>query len=138
MVRVLHHLPDPERARIVKPGGYAIIETANAKHAVNRVRYWRSGQKIPLMPVDIRSEANRRNGSIPFVNHHPAAVARQLAACGLQVERVLSVSNLRQPALKRIMPQRLMLAAEYVMQVPCAPLAFGPSLFFMARRQVPR
>lgn len=143
MVRVLHHLPDPERelseiARIVKPGGYAIIEAATAKHAVNQVRYWRSGQKIPLMPVEIRSEANRRNGSIPFVNHHPAAVARQVAACGLQVERVLSVSNLRQPALKRIMPQRLMLAAEYVMQVPCAPLAFGPSLFFMARRQVPR
>jgi hypothetical protein len=51
---------------------------------------------------------------------------------------VLSVSNLRQPALKRIMPERLMLAAEYVMQVPFAPLAFGPSLFFMARRQVPR
>jgi hypothetical protein len=24
------------------------------------------------------------------------------------------------------------------MQVPFAPLAFGPSLFFMARRQVPR
>ena len=42
-------------------------------------------------------------------------------------------SNLRQPALKRIMPERLMLAAEYVMQVPFAPLAFGPSLFFMAR-----
>jgi hypothetical protein len=36
------------------------------------------------------------------------------------------------------MPERLMLAAEYVMQVPFAPLAFGPSLFFLARRQVPR
>jgi hypothetical protein len=31
------------------------------------------------------------------------------------------------------LPERLMLAAEYVMQVP-----FGPSLFFMASRQVPR
>jgi ubiquinone/menaquinone biosynthesis C-methylase UbiE len=139
MVRVLHHLPDPEQelseiARIVRPGGYAIIEAANVKHAVNRLRYWRSGQKIPSMPVDIRSEANKANDSIPFVNHHPAVVARQLAACGLLVERVLSVSNLRQPALKRIMPERLMLAAEYAMQVPFAPLSFGPSLFFMARK----
>jgi hypothetical protein len=91
-----------------------------------------------MTPVDIRSEVNRRNGSIPFVNHHPDAVAGQLAACGLQVERVLSVSNLRQPALKRIMPERLMLAAEHVMQVPPAPLAFGPSLFYMARRHVLR
>jgi len=36
------------------------------------------------------------------------------------------------------LPERLMLAAEYVMQVPFAPLAFGPSIFLMARRQVPR
>ena len=140
MVRVLHHLPDPapelaEIARIVRPGGYAIIEAANVKHAVNRVRYWRSGQKIPTTPVDIRSEENKTSENIPFVNHHPAAIARQLAACGLHVERVLSVSNLRQPALKRFMPERLMLAAEFAMQVPLAPLSFGPSLFFMARRQ---
>ena len=140
MVRVLHHLPDPARelaeiARIVRPGGYAIIEAANVKHAVNRVRYWRSGQKIPTIPVDIRSEENRTSDNIPFVNHHPAAVTRQLAACGLHVERVLSVSNLRQPALKRFMPERLMLAAEFAMQVPLAPLSFGPSLFFMTRKQ---
>jgi hypothetical protein len=31
-----------------------------------------------------------------------------------------------------------MLTAEYVMAVPFAPLAFGPSFFFMARRQVLR
>ena len=140
MVRVLHHLPDPQQelsevARIVRPGGYAIIEAANAKHAVNRLRYWRNGQKIPSLPVDIRSEANKTGGSIPFVNHHPAAVVRQLAACGLYVERVLSVSNLRQPGLKRFLPERLMLAAEYAMQVPLAPLSFGPSLFFLARKQ---
>jgi ubiquinone/menaquinone biosynthesis C-methylase UbiE len=140
MVRVLHHLPDPapeltEIARIVRPGGYAIIEAANVKHAVNRVRYWRSGQKIPTIPVDIRSAENRTSEIIPFVNHHPAAITRQLAACGLHVERVLSVSNLRQPALKRFMPERLMLAAEFAMQVPLAPLSFGPSLFFMTRKQ---
>ena len=140
MVRVLHHLPDPapelsEIARIVRPGGYAIIEAANVKHAVNRVRYWRRGQKIPTTPVDIRSAENRTSEIIPFVNHHPSAIARQLAACGLHVERVLSVSNLRQPALKRFMPERLMLAAEFAMQVPLAPLSFGPSLFFMTRKQ---
>jgi hypothetical protein len=47
---------------------------------------------------------------------------------------LLSAANLATP----FMPERLMLAAEYMMQVPFAPLAFGPRLFFMARRQVPR
>jgi SAM-dependent methyltransferase len=139
MVRVLHHLPDPvpelaQVARIVKVGGYAIIEAANVKHAVNRIRYWREGRSIPAAPVDIRSAANKLRGSIPFVNHHPATITRQLADCGLQVERVLSVSNLRQPVLKRLLPERFMLAAEYALQVPLAPLSFGPSLFFMARK----
>ncbi len=139
MVRVLHHLPHPanelaEIARILKVGGYAIIEAANVLHAVNRVRYWRNGQRIPMTPVDIRSEANRRPGIIPFVNHHPVTLTRQLAACGLRVKRVLSVSNLRHPALKRLMPERLLIAAEYALQVPFAPLRFGPSLFFMASK----
>ena len=138
MVRVLHHLAHPgnelsEIARILKVGGYAIIEAANVLHAVNRIRYWRNGQRIPLTPVDIRSEANRRPGLIPFVNH-PVTLTRQLAACGLRVKRVLSVSNLRHPALKRVMPERLMIAAEYALQVPLAPLHFGPSLFFMASK----
>ncbi len=142
MVRVLHHLPHPvhelsEISRILKVGGYAIVEAANVLHAVNRIRYWRSGQEIPMMPVDIRSEVNRRPGVIPFVNHHPVTLTRQFAACGLRVQRVLSVSNLRHPTLKLVIPERLMLAAEYALQVPLAPLCFGPSLFFMTRKSTP-
>ncbi len=142
MVRVLHHLPHPahelsEISRILKAGGYAIVEAANVLHAINRVRYWRSGQEIPMMPVDIRSEVNRRPDVIPFVNHHPATLTRQLAACGLRVQRMLSVSNLRHPTLKLAIPERLLLATEYALQVPLAPLRFGPSLFFMTRKSTP-
>ena len=139
MVRVLHHLPHPvnelsEIARILTVGGCAIIEAANVLHAVNRVRYWRNGQTIPMTPADMRSAANRRPGIIPFVNHHPVMLTRQLAACGLRVKRVLSVSNLRHPAFKRVMPERLMVAAEYALQVPLAPLRFGPSIFFLVSK----
>jgi SAM-dependent methyltransferase len=138
VIRVLHHIPDPSRVfaelrRVLVPGGLALLEVANQAHAVNRIRYWSRGRRVPREPVDIRSAANRARGSIPFVNHHPDAVAAGLAAAGLDVERRLSVSNLRSPALKRVLPARTLLGVERRVQAPLARVAFGPSLILLAR-----
>jgi SAM-dependent methyltransferase len=61
VVRVLHHLPDPEPefreiARVLKPGGTFILEFANDAHFLNRLRYGVRGKSVPKTPVDIRSE----------------------------------------------------------------------------------
>jgi SAM-dependent methyltransferase len=138
MIRVLHHLPDPAQAfaelgRVLVPGGLALVEVANQAHAVNRLRYWSRGRRVPREPVDIRSAANRERGSVPFVNHHPDAIAEGLAEAGLDVERRLSVSNLRSPALKRLLPTRTLLGVERRLQEPLARMAFGPSLMVLAR-----
>lgn len=138
MIRVLHHLPDPARAfaeirRVLIPGGLALVEVANQAHAVNRLRYWSRGRRVPREPVDIRSAANRARGSVPFVNHHPDAITEGLAEAGLDVERRLSVSNLRSPALKRLVPTRTLLGAERRLQEPLARMAFGPSLMLLVR-----
>ena len=140
MIRVLHHLPDPSRvyaeiSRILIPGGLALIEVANQAHAMNKVRYWSRGRRVPRDPVDIRSPANRERGSIPFVNHHPAAVAAGLAGVGLVVERRLSVSNLRSPRLKQVLPPPVLLAVERGLQRPLATVTFGPSLVLLARKR---
>lgn len=139
MVRVMHHLPDPtkelgEIARVLEPGGTAVIEVANVTHAANRVRYLLHGKKLPTQPVDIRSAAKRSEDSIPFVNHHPRTVIRQFAQAGLRVERTLSVSNLRNPTLKRLVPRGAMLAVENALQAPLGGVYFGPSIFFLLRR----
>ena len=139
MVRVMHHLPDPaaelrELRRVLRPGGTAIIEVANVAHAMNRVRYLARRRPIPVRPTDIRTEAARQRDGIPFVNHHPATVISQLKSAGLQVERTLSVSNLRLPALKRIVPAPALLALEGAMQERLAPVYFGPSIFLLLRR----
>ena len=78
MIRVMHHLPEPaaelaEVARILRADGYAIIEAANSAHARNRVRYQLRREQIPLSAVSIGSR-----GRIPYVNHHPDTVARQV------------------------------------------------------------
>ncbi len=139
MVRVMHHLPDPTRelaeiARILSPNGYAIIEVANYAHARNRLKYLMKGKKLPNEPTDIRSPKNRNENEIPFVNHNPETVIKQFAHAGLRVERSLSVSNLRSPLLKKIMPHSLMLALEKILQPALANSYFGPSIFFLVKK----
>lgn len=139
MIRVMHHLPDPVRefaeiSRVLSSNGWAIIEVANYAHIRNRLKHLAKGQKLPSQPIDIRSAANQRAEEIPFVNHNPNTVKRQLQAAGLQVIRTLSVSNLRSPGLKKVVPRSLMLAAERAAQKPLAPLYFGPSIFLLVRK----
>ncbi len=139
MIRVMHHLPDPsqefsEIARVLSDDGCAIIEVANYLHMRNRLRHLIKRKRMPVKPVDIRSAANKRANEIPFVNHNPATVIRQLAHAGMYVEATLSVSNLRSVRLKKIMPRELMLGAERLLQRPLANVYFGPSIFFLVRK----
>lgn len=139
MIRVMHHLPDPssefsEIHRVLSKHGYFILEIANFAHFRNRVKYLLKGKKLPTQPVDIRSRKNRRAEEIAFVNHNPRTVIKQLAHAGLKVEKTLSVSNLRSPALKKLVPSAVMLGAERVMQPTLARSYFGPSTFLLVRK----
>jgi SAM-dependent methyltransferase len=139
MIRVMHHLPDPtnefsELARVLADDGILILEVANYTHARNRVKHLLKGQKMPKEPVDIRSANHKGKEEIAFVNHNPKTVIKQLAHAGLKVDKVLSVSNLRSPGLKKIVPQSIMLSLEKIMQQPLAHTYFGPSTFFLVRK----
>jgi SAM-dependent methyltransferase len=138
MIRVMHHLPDPqvpfaELARALSDDGYLILEMANYTHFRNRLKHIAKGKRLPVEPVDIRTNKSREN-EIPFVNHNPKTVIKQLAHAGLMVEKTLSVSNLRSPGLKKVMPQALMVNIEKMLQQPLAASHFGPSIFFLVRK----
>lgn len=140
VVRVLHHLPDPmpefsEIARVLKPGGVFLLEFANNAHMLNRLRYGMKGRPIPREPVDIRTGEHRTEDEIPFVNHHPATVIRQLERAGFKIDRSLSGSNLRSPRLKKIVPQKLLLSLENVMQPTLAKAYFGPSIWLLMHKK---
>ena len=139
MIRVMHHLPDPsqelkEISRVLSDDGVFILEMANYTHGRNRLKHLLKVKAMPKEPVDIRSEKNRIEGAIPFVNHNPKTVIKQLAHAGLKVEKTLSVSNLRSPGLKKILPRGFMLSVEKVMQPLLARTYFGPSVFFLVRK----
>ena len=139
MIRVMHHLPDPtpefrELARVLAEDGYLILEVANYTHFRNHIKFILKHKKLPLEPVDIRSPKNRREDEIPFVNHNPKTVINQLSHAGLKVEKVLSVSNLRSPALKKVVPRYVMLKIENILQPKLARSFFGPSIFFLIKK----
>lgn len=136
LIRVLHHLPDPEPefaelSRILRPGGFAVVEVANSVHAVNRVKGLVRGQRLSRQAVDLRSDESRRRGSAPFFNHHPRTIQQDLSAVGLDVLQVLSVSNLRHRLVKALVPERAMLGVERAAQRRLARFHFGPSTFFL-------
>jgi len=139
MVRVMHHLPDPstefaELSRVLTDDGRIILEMANYAHGRNRIRHAVRFKKLPVDPVDILSDKNKSNDEVAFVNHNPKTVVKQLAHAGLKVERVLSVSNLRSPSLKKIVPQSAMLSVETFLQLALAKTYFGPSVFFFLKK----
>lgn len=139
MIRVMHHLPDPtkefnELARVIKDDGVIILEMANYAHGRNRIKHLVKFKRLPHEPIDIRSPENRRTEEVAFVNHNPKTVIKQLAHAGLKVDRVLSVSNLRSPALKKVVPQSVMLSAETFLQLALAKTYFGPSVFFLLKK----
>jgi ubiquinone/menaquinone biosynthesis C-methylase UbiE len=139
MIRVMHHLPDPsmefkELARVLSDNGYLILEVANYAHGRNRVKHLVKGRKLPAEPVDIRSDENKKESEIAFVNHNPKTVVKQLSHAGLKVESVLSVSNLRSPGIKKVVPQSVMLSIERLVQKPLAKTYFGPSIFFLVKK----
>ena len=139
MVRVMHHLPEPgaefaEIARVLKPGGTALIEVANYGHFKNRRRFKKEGKPLPTEPVSIRTAPADEPDAIAFVNHNVDTVVGQLAAAGLSLVDKLSVSNLRSETLKKVLPKGLLIAAEKAAQRRLAASDFGPSIFLELRK----
>jgi hypothetical protein len=135
----MHHLPDPssefkELHRVLTDDGYLVLEMANYAHGRNRLKHFLTNKQLPEEPIDIRSEANKKESEIAFVNHNPKTVVKQLAHAGLKVEKVLSVSNLRSTTLKKLLPKSIMLTFEKPLQVALAKAYFGPSVFFLIKK----
>jgi hypothetical protein len=58
-----------------------------------------------------------------------------LDEAGFEVESALSGSNLRSPALKKVLGRRPLIALEKVLQPLLAPIYFGPSLWLKLKKK---
>ncbi|MEK9200845.1 MAG: class I SAM-dependent methyltransferase [Patescibacteria group bacterium] len=139
VVRVMHHLPDPKKAfselsRIVKPGGFLILEFANSLNFKSRLHSLWTGQSILPSPIERRSNSNIRKQTIPFVNHHPDTVFKYLKTYDFTPIQTLSVSNFRYAFFKKYVSKKALLSLESFTQKVLSSLYFGPSIFILAKR----
>lgn len=133
-VRVLHHVLDlpaafEEVARVVRPGGFYVLEFANKRNLKAILRYL---------------AGRGRNGETPFsldpyefvplnVDYHPAYVRWELQVAGFMPEEELAVSHFRLPILKRLVPAETLARLDGVLQAPTAPLKLTPSVMLRTR-----
>lgn len=143
MVRVSHHIPNlcpslKEVHRILKKDGYFILEIANKIHFLARIKAFLKGDFTftkKMQPIERRSKKNIKKDLIAFSNHHPDKVIKDLKKTGFSINEIYSVSNLRNPAIKSIFPEKILLFFERLLQKPLAFCYFGPSVFILAKKE---
>lgn len=136
-IRTSHHLPTLDRtieefARVLKKNGSLIIEFPNKIHAkANLSRLFH----FNLAPLFNLQGINRsRSHQVFFYNYHPTQVQRLLVKNHFQIKKILSVSNLRHPWLKKLLPLSLLLKIENFLQPILGKVYFGPSIFILAQK----
>ena len=129
MVRVSHHLTDLDPAvesisKILVNEGVFVLEIANKWHFLNLVR------NLCRLNFSVLSESPYKIGT--FTLWSPKYVISNLEKHGFRVEEKLSVSNFRVYLLKRIIPEKILLLLENLLQKPLSYINFGPSIFIKA------
>jgi ubiquinone/menaquinone biosynthesis C-methylase UbiE len=132
MIRTLHHMADARLAlsqvrRVLQSKAIFILEFANKRNLKSILRYTFKRQSWnPFSPEPIEFAA------LNF-DFHPATVRTWLRLCQFSVERQLAVSHFRIPLLKRILPLRLMVWMDTLLQPVGNLWQLSPSVFVRNR-----
>ncbi|MFH1971769.1 MAG: methyltransferase domain-containing protein [Patescibacteria group bacterium] len=143
MIRVIHHLDSPEEVfkivnKLIKPGGYLILEFANKRHGKAVFKEMCKGNLtflLDIFPKDMRSSKSIKKKTIPFTNYHPDSIIKMLSDSGFKIIDKRSVSNIRSTRIKKSIPLNSLLKIEELLQKPLSYINFGPSIFLLARKK---
>ena len=137
MVRVTHHLEHLDKAiaelyRVLKPGGVAVIEVANKRTLPKIARFVTRRSKVN--PFDKTVANYKEIAADGFYNYHPKYVEEIFEKTGFQCEKVLSVSNFRSRALKKLFGTENLVKMEDKAQKVLAGIRFAPSIYYKLRK----
>ena len=129
MIRVIHHMADANLVlsqvrRVLTPEATFVLEHANKRNLKAIIRYamlrqvWNPFSHDPVEFVDLNFD------------FHPDHIKKTLESNQLAVKERIPVSYLRLGILKRIMPTRLMVMTDRLLQK--TGLLYSPSVFVKA------
>ena len=132
MVRVMHHVADVPAALagiavILKPGATFALEFANKRHLKAILRYLtrrQSWSPFAQQPYEF--------AALNF-DFHPTWMDARMREAGFSVNRTLAVSHFRWALLKRLLPARILAAADGAIQGVGAACKLAPSVFVRAQ-----
>lgn len=133
-VRVLHHIENVsqflrEVNRILKRDAVFVLEYANKRNLLEILRsVFGKSQMKPL------SKETAKRGEGLYFNFHPAYIREEVEKAGFKIEDKLSVSNFRAGILKKIIPLKVLLFFENILQRFLSKITFGPSIFLKLRK----
>jgi len=132
MIRTLHHMADARRAldqvrQCLQSGAVFILEFANKRNLKSILRYMLRQQTWnPFTPEPVEFAALN-------YDFHPATVRTWLQLSGFHVERTLTVSHLRVGWLKRILPLKVLVALDALLQLTGGLVQLSPSVFVRSK-----
>lgn len=141
LIRVLHHLEKPELvlaeiSRVLTPDGYLILEIANKINLKATLRAFFKGNfnfRQHQDPIKFSTQTIQGQEGI-FYNYHPEHILQLLEKNNFVLEKKLSVSNLRIPLIKKILPLSLLLSLDTIIQPLFTHFIWGPSLWLQCRK----
>ena len=143
MVRVLHHLNEPEIyfkeiSKIIKSNGTYIQEFANKVHLKAKVRALLKGNfkffnKDPhQQPATGNFEGTKDQSSI-FLNYHPKHIKKLFKNSNLKMYKRYGCSYLRIPFLKKRIKTTFLVKMESCLQKILSWSNISPSIFFAGK-----
>jgi ubiquinone/menaquinone biosynthesis C-methylase UbiE len=132
MIRVVHHMEDAPRAlaqirEVLQQEAIFILEFANKQNLKAILRYLLRRQAWSPFSLE----------AVEFIelnyDFHPKAVSQTLESLDFQIQRRLAVSYFRLEFLKRLVPLKLLVGLDALLQPSGNLFQFSPSVFVRTR-----
>lgn len=140
IIRVLHHADDLGKFirnvdKYIDADGYLILEYANKSNFKAVVREFFKGNITYSHDISTQDKRTTSDSTFPFKNYHPHVVEQILKKYDYKIIEKRSVSNIRNPFIKKHLPLEFLLSIEKLLQMILSPINFGPSIFIIAQKK---